>query len=96
MDILVHIPIAKRNTKREIYERLPLPFILRKKGEETERTWEIKVTSEYVVTDMEQTSAYSMNKAELATCLAIGGEFYCQQAVRNLDSLDGSCEAYLF
>lgn len=37
-----------------------------------------------------------MNKAKLATCLAIGGEYYCQQPVLNVASLDGSCEPYLF
>ena len=96
MDIIAHIPITKRDTKREIHEILPLPFILKNKGKDTDRTWGIKRTSEYIIIDMDQTSTYSMNKAKLATCLAIGFEYYCQQPVINVDSLDRSCEAYLF
>ena len=37
-----------------------------------------------------------MNKGDLETCLAIGGAYYCQQPVRIINSLDGTCEDFLF
>ena len=52
MYILVHIPIAKRYTKRDIFERLPLPFIIKSKEGDSEKARVIKASAEFVVTDM--------------------------------------------
>lgn len=53
MDVIAHIPIAKRDTKREIFERLPLPFIIRNEMGDNEKTWGIKANAECVITDMD-------------------------------------------
>ena len=37
-----------------------------------------------------------MSKGDLETCLSIDVSYYCQQPVRIINSLDGTCEAFLF
>ena len=97
MGIITHIPIAKAHTRREIFVRLALPFNIRENRNTKERkTWGIKATTDYVVTDKDHSSAYSMNKGDLETCLAIREAYYCQQPVRIINSLDGTCEAFIF
>ena len=76
MDSITHIPIAKAHTRREIFERLPLPFIIRTNRNKADRkTWGVKITTDYVITDKDHSSAYSMNKGDLETCLQIGGAY---------------------
>ena len=94
-DVITHIPLALENTRRNIYRRLDIPFILPSTPEDKDvansrMTWRIPATTNYVVADENFQVVYEVTQRTIEECLNIGGDRYCKQIIRSRDGVHNS------
>ena len=106
VDIIVHVPLVALASKRILYKRTDIPFILLFKINEVDpelkhrdqehAVWTIKQTGNFVATSTESSISYELSKDALDTCTKINDNWYCRHLIRRRDNFQNSCEVALY
>lgn len=106
VDIIVHVPLVALASKRILYKRTDIPFILPFKINEVDpelkhrdqehAVWSIKQTGNFVGTNKASSISYELPKDALDTCTKINDNWYCRHLIRRRDSIQNSCEVALY
>ena len=106
VDIIVHVPLVALSSKRLLYKRSHIPYILPLNLEQVKpqlsiydqqhAVWSIKQGSNYIAANEENTVVYELSKDDLDDCVKIGNNHYCRHLIRRRDSVQNSCEVALY
>lgn len=106
VDIIVHVPLVALASKRLLYKRTDIPFILPFKINEVDpelkhrdqehAVWTIKQTGNFVATNKESSISYELSKDALDSCTRISDKWYCRHLIRRRDNFQNSCEVALY
>ena len=106
IDTIVHIPLVATSSRRILYRRANIPYILpigidklneeAKRGGKEHAVWAIRETNNYVVTNKDRSISYELKERDLEDCLQISDTFFCRHLIRRRDSTTSSCEIALF
>ena len=106
VDLIVHIPLVALASKRLLYKRTDIPFILPFKINEVDpelkhrdqehAVWTIKQTGNFVATNTESSISYELSKDALDSCTRINDKWYCRHLIRRRDNFQNSCEVALY
>ena len=106
IDTIVHVPLVATSSRRIIYRRSNIPYILpigvkqlseeARRGDKEHAVWAIRETDNYVITNRERSISYELNERDLEDCLHIADTYFCRHLIRRKDSVINSCEIALF
>ena len=106
VDIIVHVPLVALASKRLLYKRTDIPYILPLKINEVDpelkhrdqehAVWTIKQTGNFVATNKDSSITYELSKDSLDSCTRISDNWYCRHLIRRRDNFQNSCEVALY
>ena len=102
LDVFVHIPTYDRTEEIEMWERLPIPFLVSPEIAPTtiqqriSTVWEVASTSKIVgIYDQDRTKTI-FTKEELEGCLKIMDSYFCFNIIRRTTTVRDECEIALY
>lgn len=108
LDIITHIPLVMLRTKRFLWERTEIPYILPfdildmdtreelKQRGQINAVWNIKHSNNLIAADESKGIACELPRQTLQGCLRIGDDPFCRHISVEKDSVRDSCEVARF
>lgn len=106
VDVIVRIPLVTLSSRRFLYKRTEIPFILPfgiekvdpalQRQDQEHAVWSTKQTGNYAATNKGSSISYELLKETLDECTKINDNWYCRHLIRRRDNIQNSCEVALY